>query len=133
MNGTWTQLASTPSGYTPLYHATAVLPDGRVIIEGGEYNQLLPVWTTQGAIYDPVADTWTSVNPPAGWTSSGDAQGVVLSDGTFMLANCCSTQAALLDPKNLTWTPTGTGKFDNNDEEGWTLLPGGDEFGDLRR
>jgi hypothetical protein len=126
VNGTWTQTASTPAGYTPLYHASAVLPDGRLIIEGGEYNQLKPVWTTLGAIYDPVANTWTSVAPPAGWTTIGDPQGIVLSDGTFMLANCCTVQAALLDPATLTWTPTGTGKFDVNDEEGWTLLPNGD-------
>src|SRR5262249_12730400 len=32
VNGTWTQLASTPAGYSPLYHSSAVLPDGRVII-----------------------------------------------------------------------------------------------------
>ena len=25
----------------------------------------------------------------------------------------------------MTWTPTGEGKFDSNDEEGWTLLPSG--------
>jgi hypothetical protein len=31
VNGTWTQLASLPDGYSPLYHASAVLPDGRVI------------------------------------------------------------------------------------------------------
>ena len=24
-----------------------------------------------------------------------------------------------------TWTSTGSGKFDDNDEEGWVLLPGG--------
>jgi hypothetical protein len=40
-----------------------------------------------------------------------------------MQANCCTTQSALLDAKTLTWTPTGAGKFDINDEEGWTLLP----------
>ena len=40
-----------------------------------------------------------------------------------MQANCCVIQAALLNPKTLTWTPTGTGKFDLYDEEGWTLLP----------
>jgi len=40
VNGTWTQLASLPDDYSPLYHASAVLPDGRVIIEGGEYNFL---------------------------------------------------------------------------------------------
>jgi hypothetical protein len=125
VNGTWTQIASTPAGYSPLYHAMAVLPDGRVIIEGGEYNQLTADWTTLGAIYDPRADKWTRVNPPSGWTTIGDATSVVLSDGTFMLGNCCTTQAALLNPKDLTWTPVGTGKFDTNNEEGWTLLPSG--------
>jgi hypothetical protein len=123
VNGTWTQLASTPAGYSPLYHSSAVLPDGRVIIEGGEYNFLNAVWTNQGAIYDPKTDTWTMVNPPAGWSTIGDAQGVVLSDGTFMQANCCTTQAALLNLNTMTWSPTGSGKFDVNDEEGWTLLP----------
>ncbi len=125
VNGTWTQVASTPAGYSPLYHSSAVLADGRVIIEGGEYNFLQPVWTNLGAIYDPVSDTWTSVNPPLGWSSIGDSQGVVLFDGTFMQANCCTNQAALLDARTLTWTPTGSGKFDPNDEEGWTLLPNG--------
>lgn len=125
VNGTWTQIASTPAGYSPLYHAMAVLPDGRVIIEGGEYNQLSAVWTTLGAIYDPRTDQWTSVNPPAGWTTIGDATSVVLANGTFMLGNCCTDQAALLNPRDLTWTPIGTGKFDTNNEEGWTLLPSG--------
>jgi hypothetical protein len=39
--------------------------------------------------------------------------------------NCCTTQTALLDPEDLTWTPIGTGKFDTNNEEGWTLLSNG--------
>jgi hypothetical protein len=125
VNGTWSQVASTPAGYSPLYHSSAVLADGRMIIEGGEYNFLKPAWTNQGAIYDPVSDTWTAVNPPAGWSSIGDAQGIVLFDGTFMQANCCTNQAALLDAGTLNWTATGSGKFDPNDEEGWTLLPNG--------
>jgi len=43
-----------------------------VIVMGGEYNWLGniysnrdPVWTSLGAIYDPFADTWTPVSPPA--------------------------------------------------------------------
>ncbi|HZW95139.1 MAG TPA: kelch repeat-containing protein [Candidatus Eremiobacteraceae bacterium] len=131
VNGTWTQIASLPAGYSPLYHSSAVLPDGRLIIEGGEYIcdpttfNCNAVWTNLGAIYDPVKNKWTSVNPPAGWTSIGDAQSVVLPNGTYMQANCCTKQAALLDPKTLTWTPTGKHKYDPNDEEGWTLLPNG--------
>jgi hypothetical protein len=134
VNGTWTQLASLPDGYSPLYHASAVLPDGRVIIEGGEYNfsngTFHAVWTDQGAIYDPLANTWTLVAPPPFFggfgnfpRTIGDAQSVVLFDGTYMQANCCTRDEALLDPITLTWRPTGKNKFDIHDEEGWTLLP----------
>ncbi len=124
-NGTWTQVATMPSTYGPLYFASAVLPDGRYIAEGGEYNFGSGSWTTRGAIYDPVANAWTSVNPPSGWTSIGDAAATVLTNGTFMLGNCCNTppKTALLNASSLTWTTTGSGKFDIYDEEGLTLLP----------
>jgi hypothetical protein len=125
VNGTWTQLASLSSNYGPLFFASAVLADGRVIVEGGEQNFSEYVWTNMGAIYDPVANAWTSMNPPSGWTSIGDASSAVLFNKTFMLANCCDQQQALLNPTTLAWTATGSGKFDSNNEEGWTLLPGG--------
>jgi hypothetical protein len=125
LDGTWTQLASPPDGYSPLYFSSAVLPDGRVIVEGGEYQDLNPAWTTQGAIYDPTLDQWTAVAPPSGWQTIGDAQGIVLADGRYMQADCCSTNSAILDPKTLTWTPIGSGKADIFDEEGWTLLQNG--------
>jgi hypothetical protein len=126
VNGTWKQVASTPSNYGPLWFGSVVLPDGRVGIEGGEYNLKGPgVWTNLGAIYDPIKNKWTPVNPPSGWTTIGDAQSVILDEGTYMQANCCTKQSALFDPAKLTWTPTGSGKFDVNDEEGWTKLPNG--------
>ncbi len=53
VNGTWTQLASLQSNYGPLFFASAVLPDGRVIVEGGEQNFAQYVWTNKGEIYDP--------------------------------------------------------------------------------
>ena len=61
MNGTWTQLASKP--FISYAAAQAVLADGRVIIEGGEYSNYEYdfLLTNQGAIYDPVTNTWTSV------------------------------------------------------------------------
>jgi hypothetical protein len=125
VNGTWSRIASLPAGYGPLYFSSAVLADGRVIVEGGEYNFCNAVWSNQGAIYDPIADTWTAVKPPAGWQTIGDAQGTVLADGTFMLANCCTRETALFNARKLTWTATGAGKATINDEEGWTLLPDG--------
>jgi hypothetical protein len=145
-NGTWSQIASLPSGYAPRFFASAVLPDGRVIMEGDEYNYpesgKSESDTTRGAIYDPLANSWKSVPPPSGWTSIGDAASVVLPDGTFMLANALTSAQALLNESNLyslnktskrcvddaiggdcsVWTATGRGKADKNEEEGWTLL-----------
>jgi hypothetical protein len=140
-NGTWTRIASLPvidgTQYAPLYHSSAVLPDGRVIIMGGEYNGgNTPVWTNMGAIYDPVANTWTAVSPPPGWSYFtngtgviGDSESVVLADGTFMQAACCLLPDgdALLDAASLTWNNTGAPRLGNfyQDEQGYNLLPDG--------
>lgn len=88
VDGTWREIASLPTGYEPEYYASAVLPDGRVIVEGGEYNYAKSgdSPTKLGAIYDPTTNAWTSVSPPSGWTSIGDAQSVVLDNGQFMIA-----------------------------------------------
>jgi hypothetical protein len=124
-----------PASYTPLYFASAILPDGRMIVEGGEYIGENAVWSDQGEIYNPVTNTWASVAPPRGWTNMGDAASDVLPDGTFMLQQPCQTcttnpdfsvQQALLNAKTLTWKVLrGVGKNDPNDEEGYTLLQSG--------
>lgn len=122
--GTWRRLASMQAGYSPLYTANAVLPDGRVIVEGGEYIAGNFAFSTDGSLYDPVADTWTPVHPPAGWSSIGDASGMVLANGTFMLSDCCEAGSplALLSLPSVTWTATGDGKLDIHDEESWVML-----------
>lgn len=127
-SGTWSQIASMPSGYAPTFYASAVLPDGRAIAEGGEYNGSSgnQAETNLGAIYNPATNTWTSVNHPSGVANIGDAQSVVLSNGTFMLGSCCTTSQFLLNASNLTWTvANNSGKADSLSEEGWTLLPSG--------
>jgi hypothetical protein len=134
-DGTWTQIASMPADYSPLYFASAILPDGRMIVEGGEYIGENAVWSNQGEIYNPTTNTWTNVAPPPGWTNMGDAASDVLTDGTFMLQQPCNTcttnpdltvDDALLNAKTLTWhVIQATGKDDPNDEEGWTLEPDG--------
>ena len=138
VNGTWSQVASKP--YISSAKAQAVLADGRVILEGGEYSNygydfLL---TNQGAIYDPIKNTWKSVSPPMFFTDLyppratfaphpiGDAASVVLANGRFMVQDKMSTQAAILNLRTMKWTEVGTSsKNDWNDEEGWTLLPNG--------
>jgi hypothetical protein len=123
VNGTWSAIASTASTYGPRFFGSGVLPDGRVVIEGGEYN-LSGGRTTQGAIYDPTTNVWTPVAPPSGWGTISDAAGVILPNGTYMQTSCCDSppHAALLNPSTLTWTATGSGKFDVYDEESIALL-----------
>lgn len=140
INGTWSSVAPLPDNYSPYAGIGAVLPDGRVIIQGGEYNgtNFHFALTNVGYIYDPVADTWTRLPSPPFFRNFypprrlfspqdiGDAACVVLADGTYMVQSKMSGQAALLNINTLEWTETGTStKFGWADEEGLTLLPNG--------
>jgi hypothetical protein len=122
--GTWTELAPMPTGYDPIFYASAVLADGRVVVFGGEYNEGADVETLLSALYDPLLDVWTPLESP-NWTFGGDAPSVVLPNGVFMIGSAGSAQEALFDARTLTWSSTGSGKADPNSEEGWTLLPSG--------
>ena len=122
-----------------IFSSQAVLADGRAIVEGGEYTDLYDfTLSNQGAIYDPVENSWISVPPPLKFRDVfpprrkfaphpiGDAANVILADGTFMVEDKMSKQHALLNLKTLTWKyPDVTTKNDLNDEEGLTLLPNG--------
>ncbi|HEY2445407.1 MAG TPA: hypothetical protein VGI20_06685 [Rhizomicrobium sp.] len=135
VNGTWKKTATMPSGYSPLFYAQQVLTDGRMIINGGEYNTPCNGgdWTNKGALYDPVADKWSTVNPPSGWSTIGDAESIVLPNGTYMLANCCDSPGqfglAAISGNTVTWSTVNAeacGGNPCNDEQGLTSLPGGD-------
>ncbi len=127
LNGKWLAAGNLPAGYNPLYFASQVVPSGSVVVMGGEYNACNSVWTNLGALYTPQTNKWKALDAPAGWSTIGDAQSIILPNGKMMLANCCTTDEAILTlvAGVPTWTATGTGKADWNDEEGWTLLPGG--------
>jgi hypothetical protein len=141
-NGTWSAIAAMPTGYQPLFFATQILPSGQMVVNGGEYNgegagKCEEGWYSLGAIYDPVANSWTAVAPPAGWAMIGDAESIILPNGSYMLADCCDAPAqqaiATVGTEDVvTWT-TGssytcpTGDF-CNDEQGYTALPDGNVF-----
>ena len=125
VNGTWKQLASMPSDYAPLYFASQVLPGGRVLVEGGEYNFLSQDETNLGAIYEPINNQWIKVNPPGGWSEIGDSPSIVLPNGTLLLGQNFTTESALFNIKTLGWTIKGSGKSDDYAEEGMELLPNG--------
>jgi hypothetical protein len=128
VNGTWKQLANLPSGYAPYATSSAVLADGRLLLEGGEYSDCGGAFTltNQGAIYDPVANTWTTVAPPKGWTNIGDSPSTVLADGNYLIGNKLTRQMRLLNPATMKWsTVSSKGKKDFFAEEGLTLLASG--------
>ncbi len=141
--------------YGPLFYASQVLADGRVIVNGGEadYSQQSgnplafrcstnpAVDLTKGSLYNPQTNTWVPVTPPPGWATIGDAASVLLgvnnitggySASSYMLQNCCDAglvgqQAAVasITGNNVAWTITSAGKADANNEEGWALLANG--------
>jgi len=164
-NGQWTSLDNAPQGtdstdvteatpatcapclYSPTYYASAVLPDGRVVVIGGEYNVNSTgsnaAWTNIGFLFDPTKPSgsqWSAqLTAPFGYSFGvpdtvgciGDAESVITQTGTLLVASVCGTQIGSFDPATLTFTvfnPSGKNAAESNDEEGWTILPGGNIF-----
>jgi hypothetical protein len=103
-------LAAMPGGYGPLFYASQVLPDSRVIVQGGEDEAHgangcgptgVPPNTLEsalGALYNPHTNTWSAVGAPPGFTQVGDASSILLtpnnitgsySQSSYMVADCC--------------------------------------------
>jgi hypothetical protein len=130
----WSELASLHGLWNPEYgpygFASAVLADGRVLVEGGEHNITGPADTDMGALYVPASNgpgSWSQLQPPPGWNGIGDAASVVLPNKTYMVAGCCGegNEQGQLNPSTLNWTVlSNNGKQGGFFEEGWTLLPG---------
>lgn len=121
-NGTWHAVADSHTA--PLYFACSVLRDGRVFIAGGEYDDSHgQVEQLAAEIYDPVANTWTTIPTPAGWTNIGDAPSVVLTDGRVLLGNINNNQTAIYDPVSNTWSAGPTKDDTRCTEETWVLMP----------
>src|SRR4030095_4459615 len=73
---------------------------------------------------DPLANTWTTLPNPTGWTRVGDAPGCVLPDGRFFLGQVGQRSTAIYDPATNAWTAAAD-KISSVGEESWSLLPDG--------
>ena len=133
VNGTLYPAAALPPNYIPYATSGGVLPDGRVLLIGGEYllgsnNTLTFSFTNKMAIYDPIKDTWTMVAPPSGpdWAFIGDSPWTLLPNGHLLLGEKFTKAMAEFDPTTMTWTNVSShAKDDRFAEEGLTLLPDG--------
>ncbi len=120
--GSWATMAS--SVHAPLYYASGVLRDGRLIVVGGEYDAGAMVWLLGAEIYNPVANSWATLPVPAGWVRIGDAPGCVLPDGRFFVGQVGTRNTAIYDPATNSWTAAAN-KINSVGEESWSLLPDG--------
>jgi uncharacterized repeat protein (TIGR01451 family) len=145
VNGTWSNLANMPDGtdtstknggcapcvYAPKYFASQVLPDGQVVVIGGEYNTNGKTWTNIGFMFDPTTNggigSWSmQLTEAFGTGNIGDAQSVVLANGTMILANISTGNIESFNPATLTFTALNPpGKIDRNDQENWNILSTG--------
>lgn len=131
--GTWRAIASPPAGYAPWATNEAVLPDGRLLLVGGEYNNdeySLPFkpsgLTNMSAVYDPVANSWTMIPAPAGENYIGDPAGAMLADGRYVFGDKLTNRMFAFTAATNSWHALAfTGYSADFAEMGFTLMPSG--------
>jgi hypothetical protein len=140
VTGTWSALTSM--NVQRLFFPSAVLPDGRVFVVGGEYSAPYD-FTNTAEIFDPTvgaSGTWTSVAsvptpptdvgdnpPPSNESQYGDDPIEVLPNGDVLAGYFNDGTTYLYNPAANSWTTTGSPKLrdDASDEESWVKLPDG--------
>jgi hypothetical protein len=132
VHGTWSTTASM--NYTHEDFASQVLPNGKLMVAGGEYG-------TGGSIselYDPQANTWTVVPVPAGYLQNGttstsppqnlgfsDAESILLPNGNMLVAPVApvtSFMTMIYSPGANSWS-AGPSTIWSQDEAAWVKLP----------
>ncbi|WP_437927268.1 kelch repeat-containing protein [Sorangium sp. So ce291] len=83
--------------------ATARLPDGRVLVSGGENSSYVRLASAE--LYDPATNTWSAAAPMSQARRSHVA--TLLGDGRVLVSGGGNT-AELYDPATNTWSPAGT-------------------------
>lgn len=147
VHGQWTALHSMNDARA--FYSSEVLTDGRVFVAGGEYGNSGTQFDPVGAraeIYDPVADSWQQINPPASllnYTNQSpagndnqlqafyDSNSILLPNGSVLVApvNPSTYNGTLIylpalslwtnGPDNL-YNPQGIG---SQAETSWVKLP----------
>ena len=105
-SGTWVAHSTPPD--VLLGPTVAGLPDGRILIAGGESSAHTGM-TSEAEVYDTAADKWTIVHPMPAPRLFGAA--VVLKDGSVMIFGGSVSNgpdaAVTYDPRTETWSSAG--------------------------
>ena len=125
VDGTWTRVASM--ALQRLYYGSTVLPNGDVLVQGGEYSgpQSQQTDNNTGEIYSPVTNTWSAIAPfPE--PNFGDDCLELLPNGTVLAGYINGPQTFIYNPATNSWSPGETKLLnDKSDEENWVKLPDG--------
>jgi N-acetylneuraminic acid mutarotase len=118
-SGTWTATGSLMNAR--LYHTATLLPDGGVLVAGGDDDN----GAVSAEIYNPASGTWTATGSLAAGHLNHTATllptgKVLVAGGTFV-----TPSAELYDPASGTWMPTGGLIDPTRASHTATLLPNG--------
>ena len=104
INGTWTRAAN--ADYTRLFDSTDVVPNGDVLVAGGEYG----TGTATGELYNPTTNTWTEF-PGQNYGNFDDSWSMVVTGGTLngdvLITPVGPTQSGyttVFNPTTLAWS-----------------------------
>jgi hypothetical protein len=142
-NGTWTTRVAMLD--TRLWFSSRVLTDGRVFVAGGEYPQDPPnhnFGRATAEIYDPVANSWTRIDPPTSLLDPSlpsavnpaynqafaDSIGEILSNGRVLVSPVLPKVhggTLIYDPATNAWSagPLLANNVAYQDEASWVKLP----------
>lgn len=123
--GTFT--AAGPMQLNRHYHAATLLPDGRVLITGGQTQGFFGPRTASAEIYDPAGGRFSFAGDMA--STRGAHFSVLLPDGKVLIGGGFITDpghllAELFDPATSTFASTGS-LITGRDESPAILLPSG--------
>ncbi len=140
LDGNWSSLASM--SIPRLYDGSVVLPNGEVMVYGGEYTNSGPAdRVNSGEIYNPATNAWSPIQTiPASLNPGnqfGDNSLELLTNGTVLAGYIDGPQTFIFTPGangnyvNGTWSagpnkidPGVSGFVETSDEETWVKLPG---------
>ncbi len=135
LDGTLSTLA--PMSLQRLYDGSAVLPNGDVMVYGGEYSGASGKDNdvSSGQIYDPATNTWKTIaSIPKSLDPTnefGDNTLEVLPNGNVLAGYINGTQTFIYNPTTNTWSagptkldPGVSGYQETTSEETWVKLPG---------
>jgi hypothetical protein len=130
-----------PAGYTPLYFASAILPDGRMIVEGGEQPCQTcltnPDLTVDDALLNAKTLRWTVI-PATGKDDPNDEEGWTLEPNGQLLALdlWAPGETQVYNPRTQSWSFAGGTAANGSPLDPWPVveigpqaeMPGGNTF-----